>query len=934
MADGRLSLFLRHLRRRSGGDVSEASDGQLLEQFALRHEEGAFAALMGRHGPMVLSVCQRVLPNAADVEDAFQATFLLLVRKAGSIRSQSSVAGWLYRVAYHAAIRTKADAARRHAREQRVEDRPPVPPSAEAAWRELHEVLDEELDRLPEKYRAPILLCYVEGKTHEEAAQQLGWPPGTVKGRLARARDLLRARLTARGLGPVAGSFATVLAVTIPVHAVPVPLAAATTRTALLAAKGVAPIAVSPQVTALVDGLTRLLPLARFKARAGVVLTCGFLGLLIVAGGLLARAFWGTQPAGAPTPPVAGPTAPLPPGPMLALDPHGDPLPKGALARMGTVRLRLGSPVYRFSYSRDGRTLAAGGDRAVLLWKADTGAEVRQLTGHQSRVLGVAFAPDGKTLASGSADRTIRLWDLSTGAELRRLEGHQATVGAVLFSPDGRSLVSGSADKTVRVWDVARGEELRRWSDGFLPVVSWPVAFLPDNRTVVTRDAQDTLHFWDASTGQELRRDWLPQRVSAVAFTDDGAAMAAARAGRSSVQLFEVATGKERHPFRGHRGAIDSLAFSPDGKSLASSGADGTIRFWDVAQALELRQVATRQPSHSGLVFSPDGATLAAGWDTMLRLWDTGSGRERSPLAGHRGQVRSVAFLPDGRTLVSTGTDRTVRRWEIAGGQEQGRWDGPAQDPAALAFAFAPDGKQMASGSKDCSIHLRDLATGRLVHQCRGHKAFVCALAFAPDGRTLASASWDQTLALWDVATGQELRRLRGHPHEVMAVAFSPDGRLVASGSVDGTLRIWDASAGKSLRQCGGDLGWVRAVAFSPDGKTLAAAGGVHGQRGRQGLLSLWDVATGQERARWEAHAERVYCVAFAPDGTLLATGGGDHKVRLWESATGRELPPLEGHRGSVVAIAFSPAGRHLASGSMDTTALVWPVANRMLGVR
>jgi RNA polymerase sigma factor (sigma-70 family) len=914
MASEPLGRFVQYFRQRLVVTPTEGvSDGQLVERFARQNDEAAFDALMQRHGPMVLSVCQRVLRRVQDVEDTFQATFLMLVREAGSLRKRASVASWLYRVAYRLALRMSADVGTRPAPDRRGEARAPVAPEVEAAWSELKAILDEELDRLPAKYRAPLVLCYLEGKTHEEAAQELHWPPGTVKGRLSRARDMLRKRLTRRGLAPVAGSFAAVLAANTPSAAVPATLAIAARKA------GLAPPCITPRIAALVDGHTRALLFAKLRTAAAVVLVTGLL-----AGGasLLVHQLWSGNPE---TPAAINP--PLPDGdaeiPAVASAPRertdalGDLLPREALARLGTVRLRIGSPVYNFAFSRDGQLLASGGDRTVIIWNAITGKEVRQLTGHESRVTGVAFSPDGRTMASGSADRTVRIWDLATGAELRRFEGHDQTVGRVLFSPDGQTLVSGSADKTVRLWDANTGKEIRRiGKTETLLAATVPIAFLPDKRTVATWSFDGRLFLWDVTTGAELpETEWLPKRVSAAAFSHDGVTLAAVSAGSATVRLWDVATGKELRQLRGHRGVIDSLVFSPDGTTVASSGAEGTIRFWEVTTGKELRRIATGQYQRSGLAFSPDASTIASGLDTSIRLWNVSTGDEMGPTAGHRSQVRSVAFLPDGRTLISAGPDKTVRRWEPATGKELGHWEAPMQDPGALAFALAPDGKLLACGSNNQTIHLRDPVTGEAVRQWQGHKDLVSALAFSWDSRMLASASWDKTIGLWDPDTGEELGRLEGHRQEILAVAFSPDGKLIASGGIEGIVYLWDVASGKVIRECGEKLGWVRSLAFAPDGKTIAVASGTHATRGSRGLLSLWEVATGEERARWEAHGERAYCVAYSPDGALIASGG--------------ELAPLEGHRGAVVSVAFAPDGRSFASGSMDTTVLVWPVKHR-----
>src|SRR5919198_1202887 len=212
MADGRLNPVVRHLRHLAGLAADEGlPDAPLLQRYAVHRDEHAFAVLVRRHAPLVWRVCGRVLGHAQDAEDAVQATFLVLARKAGSIRKPGSLASWLHGVAYRIARRAQAEAERRRAHERQAARVSVADPGREAAWRELGRILEEEVNALAEKYRLPLLLCYWEGKSHEEAARQLGWPGGTLKTRLARGRQLLQGRLTRRGVALPAGGVAFLL---------------------------------------------------------------------------------------------------------------------------------------------------------------------------------------------------------------------------------------------------------------------------------------------------------------------------------------------------------------------------------------------------------------------------------------------------------------------------------------------------------------------------------------------------------------------------------------------------------------------------------------------------------------------------------------------------------------------------------------------------
>jgi RNA polymerase sigma factor (sigma-70 family) len=342
MTGTQANVVLRHLRQfAAAGQAGPMSDGELLERFAARREEGAFAALVRRHGPLVLGVCRRVLHDGHDAEDAFQATFLALARKAGDVGRAPSVAGWLYRVAYHVAVKALARKAARQQHERRAAVATPADPVSEVTGRELLRVLDDELHRLPEQLRAPLVLCYLEGKTRDEAARELGWSLGTLKRRLEQGRGHLHARLARRGM-----ALAALLAAGAGAAVVPAALAATTTGAALLVAAG-NPAAVPARVVSLMAEALRATTAVRRKAvGAALLLAVTLIGTSV---GLLA--YRGPAPAGAdPTPATAEAPKPgaaaRPAGPAAAdgkemtitgrvLDTAGQPVAEAELAVVG-----------------------------------------------------------------------------------------------------------------------------------------------------------------------------------------------------------------------------------------------------------------------------------------------------------------------------------------------------------------------------------------------------------------------------------------------------------------------------------------------------------------------------------------------------------------------------------------------------------------------
>jgi WD40 repeat protein/serine/threonine protein kinase len=586
------------------------------------------------------------------------------------------------------------------------------------------------------------------------------------------------------------------------------------------------------------------------------------------------------------------------------------------------------------AFAPDGlRVVTASWDGTARLWDANNGAELREFPlNPKGRVQTVAFAPDGKRFATGNGDKSVRLWDATSGKELHRFDGHTNSVYIVAFSPGGRCLASCGADKTVCLWDVEGGQLLARYVGHTAQTTG--VAFTVDGCRLLSVSADQTLRLWDLPRqafdppplpsgrevkGEVARLDGHRGGVENVVLTPDGKrALSASHDG--TVGVWDLETRKELFSLKGHTAPVHGVDVTPDGKRGVSAGWDNAVIYWDLEKGQAIRTLSGHTGQAQSVVFSPNGkGCLSGASDNTMRLWNLETGQQLRQFAGHTGPVWSVAFLPGGDRAVSGSFDGTVRLWDVDEGRELSCW---ALGSAIHALAVSPDGRRLAAGGKARQVFYLEVEGGRTLGAFNGHTDTIPGVAFSPDGRWILSCGDDKTMRLWDVETGREAGRWLARRQAILSVAFTPDGRRAVTGDRDGGVCLWDLPAATAavpqgqLRVFEVGLPEMDRVAVSPNGRALLA--------GYDNSVRLWDLEQGKEVLNLQGHTGSVRSVSFAPDGRRGVSGSNDGTARIWDLEDGREIHRLQGHTGTVWCALFSPDGKRVLTTGQDGNAAVW----------
>lgn len=966
MATTQMNCVLRHVRKLIGlPRERELTDSELLQGFTTRRDNACFEALVQRHGPLVLRVCRRVLNDGHAAEDAFQATFLVLARKAPSIRQRGSIAGWLYEVANRVALRARTSSAKRRLHERQAGEMVSMETVCTRNREETQELIDEELRRLPEKYRTPLVLCYLEGKTNEQAARELGCPIGSMSGLLMRGRELLRDRLAGRGVALSTVGLTTLLLDNVASAAVPAALVESTVQAAALFAAGQATVLgwASAEAVALAEGVLKAMITSKLKWAAMAILALGLVGSgtrLLVADNV----------ALAPETVLAADTPSQAPAEAPKVDAAGDPLPPDVQARLGTLRWRHGANVFFVAYANsDKELLTVSQDGVVHIWEVGSGKELRKFGKAAPNPNGNPFAPPAPGAAAGR---------MMAPLQLNALNGVAAT-------NDRKILALGTSDSTITFWNVAEGKEICSFKVvGF----NQGMAFSPDGKLLAVKSADNFIRLFDSEGKETKKFGTAPVQPAknvrvlvwggvqgAISFSPDGKVLFSVGGEydnnkfTSVLKRFDIESGKEQPAIKGPEGGngLSSMMVAPDGKSMAVGGNDGTVRIWDLEGNKEKQKLTSDKPmAINAQAFSADGKWLATRtFDQAIHIWDVANGKEVHTIGGpgaggQNGQIlvgwgggfaaSNLAFSSDSKLLASGTTGNTVRQWDTGTGKEVARVGGHHNPVATLGISA--DGKTVATRAGDNVIHIWDAVTGK---ETRNFElpAGVSQLLFSADGQLAVLSGTDGSLRSWDVKAGKEIKEWQapvaggfGGFGGVSSLALTADGKTVAVRASDQMIHLYETATGKELKVMGeapaavnpnGAVtvwGFFRGgvMMFSPHGTILATlSGGNNGMAAQLGAVNvvrpapqgngsaeLFDVASGKRLLKFTTDSRAVVTAVFSPNGRVIATANADNSISLWETASGKERLNFKSNATSLAALLFTPDGKALIGSGAD----------------
>ena len=979
------------------------NDDVKLIQRILSGDDTAFTTLVRKYQKPVHALVWRKIGDFHIAEDITQDTFLKAYQKLATLKDPQSFAGWLYVIA--------TNHCKTWLRKKRLQTQPLETTSSaelekatyseyvidenEQTAVEVHrEVVKQLLAKLQESERTVITLYYLGGMTYEEISKFLGVSVNSIKNRLYRARKHLKKeeplirevlenfQITPNLTANIMREISRIKPI-VPSNSKPlIPwAAAASTVVAMLLMIGIGnqqyairfqqPYsldAASEMTVELIDTPLVLHRISKPDTRTQIQ-------SLNKSG----RSNTSKQ--------LSNNTA------ALVAEAHADETitdyTKWKLPKEAKVRLGKGD-IKRIRFSPDGNELAVASSIGIWMYSVATGDELALLTGHTAEVQNIAFSPDGRILASTANDRTLRLWDTESGEQLAVLSARGITPWSIAFSDDGTMIASGS--RTIRVWDVDTGNPLATLTGHTASIGT--LAFSPDGKILASGSWDMSVKLWDIATEEQLSTHaghtfvFSPNGKTLAVISEDPTTQSPEVANDTpqesdrqgpSIRLLDIATGEHLSTLSG-----ETLAFSPDGKILASRDIDETIRLWNPETGEQLRPFVQPEPTDINqlprrvrrpapriktLAFSPNGSTLVSHNDYgAIQLWNVADGRLLSTTDRHIGPrpIYTLAFSRDKPIFMSADETGAVHIRNTTTGDHLSTFTLKGHEGWGSTLGFSPDGTTLMS--------IGSLRQGNTVRSwdIDGNKEFAPmrlprlrvrnAFTFSPDGKTLAGGTDDtNTIGLWDLQTGTQRATLVGHTWFLETIAFSPDSGLLASGDRTGAIYVWDTASGHRKKTLEGHQISVKALAFSPDSSTLASMS--------PRSLRLWDIRTSTLRATlidqedsgqadtlrlmfspdgkklasvgrgkvllWDAETHnllselvrrgpRMNTLAFSPDSALLLIGCSDGTIEMWDTDTYSLTSTIKPHTERIEALKFSPDGRTLASGSWDSTILLW----------